>query len=78
MLAQAAMGIKSHMNNMECYACHAKWVPQCYGWHAQQNLAKKSSGWIYTKEPEDISKAGTKANRGSFTYQWKETRSYLR
>jgi hypothetical protein len=78
MLAQTAMGIKSHMDKMECYTCHAKWTPQCYGCHAQQNLAKKSSGWIYTKEPEDISKAGTKANRGSSTFQWKETRSYLR
>jgi hypothetical protein len=77
-LAQAAMGIATHMNKLECYACHAKWVPQCYGCHAQQNLGKKSSGWIYTKTPEDISKAGTKANRGSSTYQWKETRSYLR
>jgi hypothetical protein len=76
-LAQAAMGIATHMNKLECYACHAKWVPQCYGCHAQQNLGKKSSGWIYTKTPEDISKAGTKANRGSSTYQWKETRSYL-
>ncbi len=77
-LAQTAMGIASHMNKMECYACHAKWAPQCYGCHAQQNIAKKSKDWITTKTPIDLSKAGIKANRGTTTYQWKETRSYLR
>ena len=77
-LAQASMGIASHMNKMECYACHAKWAPQCYGCHTQQDLGKKSNGWIATQEPEDISTAGLKKNRGSSTYKWSETRSYLR
>ena len=77
-LAQTAMGIQTHMNKLECYACHAKWAPQCYGCHAQQNTAKKSSDWINTQKPADISKSGTKANRGKTAHVWKETRSYLR
>ncbi len=50
----------------------------CYGCHAQQDLTKKSSGWIDTGSPADISKSGTKENRGKATHKWRETRSYLR
>lgn len=77
--AKVAMeAIPKHIEKLECYACHARWAPQCYGCHAQQNLAKRSSDWINTKETEDPSKAGTKANRGNTAFEWKETRSYLR
>ncbi len=76
--AQTAMGIASHMKNMECYACHAKWAPQCYGCHVQQDLAQTSRDWITTTTPADPTKSGTKENRGTTTFQWKETRSYLR
>ncbi|WP_207310012.1 multiheme c-type cytochrome [Rubinisphaera italica] len=27
--------VKSHMNRMECYTCHASWAPQCYGCHVK-------------------------------------------
>ena len=29
---------------MECYACHASWVPQCYGCHVQVNYGKDKDG----------------------------------
>ncbi len=77
-LAMTAMGMATHMDKLECYACHTRWAPQCYGCHAQQDLTEKSSGWIDTKQPDDSSKSGIKANRGSSTYKWRETRSYLR
>lgn len=77
-LAQVSMGIASHMDKMECYACHARWAPQCYGCHAQQDLGKKSSDWIYTKTTDDPTKAGLKSGRGDTTFKWDETRSYLR
>jgi hypothetical protein len=77
-LAETAMGIADHMEKLECYACHARWAPQCYGCHAQQDTTKTSRGWIDTLAPGDPTKAGTKANRGNATFQWKETRSYLR
>ena len=25
--------VTSHLESMECYACHADWAPQCYGCH---------------------------------------------
>lgn len=25
--------VKSHIDKMECYSCHATWAPQCYGCH---------------------------------------------
>lgn len=77
-LARTAMGISTHMEKMECYACHARWAPQCYGCHAQQDLSKRSSDWIDTRKVADPSKAGIKANRGKTAYTWHETRSYLR
>ena len=76
--ALTAMGLGPHMEKLECYACHAKWAPQCYGCHTQQDTGSPSNGWIDTKNSVDPSKAGLKANRGSSTFKWRETRSYLR
>ncbi len=40
--AEVAMSaVAKHMDKMECYACHASWVPQCYGCHVQVNFAPK-------------------------------------
>ncbi len=60
----AAMQINGHMENLECYACHAEWVPQCYGCHAKMDMGKKSYDWV--DESADA------------TYGWSESRSYLR
>lgn len=76
--AKTAMGIASHMNKMECYACHAKWAPQCYGCHAQQDTKTKSGDWINTKVGDDPSKGGNMEVKQKTTYKWSETRSYLR
>jgi len=42
--------IKAHMDNMECYACHASWAPQCYGCHVVVDYSgdKTSTSWILT------------------------------
>jgi hypothetical protein len=29
----AMTSVATHMDSMECYACHADWAPQCYGCH---------------------------------------------
>ena len=76
--AMTAMGIATHMDKLECYTCHTRWAPQCYGCHAQQDLAEKSTGWIETKTPADPTKSGTKANKDGTTAKWRETRSYVR
>lgn len=31
----AMLQICAHIDNMECYACHATWAPQCYGCHVK-------------------------------------------
>lgn len=78
LMAQTSMGIPGHLNNMECFSCHARWAPQCYGCHVQQDLGEKSRDMITTKIPEDISKAGLRKYRGDTTFRWRESRSYLR
>jgi hypothetical protein len=59
-----SMSIKGHMDRLECYACHARWTPQCYGCHTKMDMGKKGYDWV------DDSENGT--------YQWEESRSYLR
>lgn len=42
MIAMSA--VKSHQDTMECYACHASWVPQCYGCHVKVDYSKDKKG----------------------------------
>ncbi|GAB4321344.1 MAG: hypothetical protein Kow00127_13760 [Bacteroidales bacterium] len=37
----AMVQIGSHINRMECYACHASWAPQCYGCHIRIDYSKR-------------------------------------
>ncbi len=34
-------GIAGHLENMECYTCHASWTPQCYGCHVKIDFRQK-------------------------------------
>jgi hypothetical protein len=72
------VNIPAHMDNLECYACHAQWAPQCYGCHAKQDVAKPSGDWLNALSGADPSKAGRKENREATAYSWSESRSYLR
>ena len=74
----AMVAVGSHMNKLECYACHAKWAPQCYGCHAKQNIGKKAADWLSDKKSDDPSKEGSKENRQNSAHEWEENRSYLR
>jgi hypothetical protein len=58
-----AMSIASHLEKLECYACHATWTTQCYGCHVKREDRKKQYDWL-AKE-ESVGK-------------WTEGRSYLR
>lgn len=29
------LGIDKHLERMECYTCHSRWTPQCYGCHVK-------------------------------------------
>ena len=43
--AMVAMNsVQKHNDKLECYACHASWVPQCYGCHVQVNYGKGKDG----------------------------------
>ncbi len=44
----AMVGVKEHMKNMECYACHSTWAAQCYGCHVKVDFSKKvrSKDWV--------------------------------
>jgi hypothetical protein len=74
----AMVAIPTHMEKLECYACHAKWAPQCYGCHAKQDVAKASGDWIDNQKTDDPTKAGRKENRQKTAFAWSESRSYLR
>jgi len=47
--------VKSHIDNMECYSCHATWAPQCYGCHIRIDYSKPewSADWVeIAKNPD--------------------------
>ncbi len=77
-LARSSMGIKVHMNTMECYACHSRWAPQCYGCHAQQDTSTPSFDWLNPLPSMDPTQAGLEENRSKSAFKWRETRSFLR
>jgi hypothetical protein len=80
----AKMAVGSHMESMECYSCHANWVPQCYGCHITVDYSegKQDGDWIsnvnavnkHGLTPDAV--LGTKGimSRGKVS----ESRSYLR
>ncbi len=74
----AMVAIPAHMKKLECYACHARWAPQCYGCHIKQDVSKPSGDWVNGINKEDLSKAGTKGSREMTAFEWSESRSYLR
>ncbi|MDJ0686331.1 MAG: cytochrome C [Alphaproteobacteria bacterium] len=83
--AQVAMGsVESHMDNMECYSCHADWAPQCYGCHITVDYSegKTDIDWIANANTvgEDGLTADNALGTNGLTSPGKvsETRSYLR
>jgi len=88
--AKVAMAIvQKHAENLECYSCHASWVPQCYGCHVKVDYGKDADGnplqdtdWVAsgTQRNPDGSTAesplGTKGIQSPGKVS--ETRSYLR
>ncbi len=83
--AQVAMtSVARHMETMECYACHADWVPQCYGCHITVDYSKGKTDidWIdnaNSRTPNGLTIDNALGTDG-LTSPGKvtETRSYLR
>jgi hypothetical protein len=40
--------VERHVDQMECYACHADWAPQCYGCHVASDYSggKTGTDWV--------------------------------
>ncbi len=74
----AMVAIPQHMKKLECYACHAKWAPQCYGCHTTHDVSKPSRDWISPGDTEDVTKASRMENVKTSAFAWEESRSYLR
>lgn len=88
--AKVAMSnIDRHMETMECYSCHASWVPQCYGCHVNVDYSKDKDG--KPKHDTDWVASGSIRNKDGSTAESPlgvkgiqspglvdETRSYLR
>jgi len=85
----AMSSVKKHNESLECYTCHASWVPQCYGCHVQVNYGKDKKGNPY--HDTDWIASGSKRNPDGSTAESPlgtkgiqspgkvfETRSYLR
>lgn len=77
-------GIAQHMETLECYACHADWVPQCYGCHITVDYSKGKTDidWIAnanSRQPNGLT-ADNELGTNGLTSAGKvsETRSYLR
>jgi len=76
--------IQAHMDELECYACHSDWAPQCYGCHIKVDYTpgKSATDWVasgftnFKNGETSESVLGTKGKKlfGKPT----ETRSYLR
>ncbi|MCF6173534.1 MAG: cytochrome C, partial [Campylobacteraceae bacterium] len=83
--AQVAMDtVGTHMDKMECYACHSDWAPQCYGCHVKVDYrkGKSKSDWIasgsthFKNGETSESVLGTKGKKQMGKAS--ETRSYTR
>jgi hypothetical protein len=73
----AMVAVNRHLERLECYACHARWAPQCYGCHTMQNVGKPGGDWLNGKPCPDASKRSVKSNREETAFSWSESRSYL-
>jgi hypothetical protein len=60
----AMASVKKHAESLECYACHASWVPQCYGCHVDVDYGPDKNGkpkmdtdWIASGSARNPSRA---------------------
>ncbi|SMC08808.1 cytochrome C [Nitratiruptor tergarcus] len=80
----AMVQIGKHLDEMECYACHDTWAPQCYGCHVKVDYSegKKNVDWLAVAHAHDIhgTDAAKRKNLKDYLIDGEvtETRSYLR
>ncbi|BCD67264.1 cytochrome C [Nitratiruptor sp. YY09-18] len=80
----AMVQIGKHLDEMECYACHDTWAPQCYGCHVKVDYSgsKKNVDWLAIAHAHDIHGTDAAKRKNLKDYlidgEVRETRSYLR
>jgi len=67
---KGAHSIPQHQERMECFSCHSRWVPQCYGCHDYYDQASMSGDRLTMRTD---TKKGVKTPGN-----WPEWRSYVR
>jgi len=80
----AMVSVTKHTENLECYACHASWVPQCYGCHVKVDYSGGVTGTDWLKSGSAVDEHGMTAEAAIGSSGIKspgkisESRSYLR
>ncbi len=85
----AMASVKKHAESLECYACHASWVPQCYGCHVDVDYGPDKNGkpkmdtdWIASGSARNPDGSTAESPLGTpgikSPGKVSETRSYLR
>lgn len=85
----AMASVEKHAESLECYACHASWVPQCYGCHVKVDYGNDKDGnplqdvdWIASgseRTPDGQTAESSLGTPGiKSAGKVSETRSYLR
>lgn len=59
----AMVAVKSHMDKLECYACHSTWAAQYYGYKYVIDYSKNSIDWLLSAE--QVNPDGTSADRNA-------------
>ena len=75
--------IGAHLDEMECYTCHATWAPQCYGCHVRIDYSdgKKNPDYLMASHDQDMhGKTGGMRDLKKYLVDGKvtETRSFMR
>lgn len=83
--AKVAMSsVEKHAESLECYTCHASWVPQCYGCHVKMDYSegKQDTDWVASgnsRTPDGQTAESPLGTKGiQSPGKASETRSYLR
>ncbi len=80
----AMVNVSKHIDQLECYSCHADWAPQCYGCHIKidYSTGEQHPDWVAMAKDHDSSGLTADA-RGEYEKHLidgkvTEQRSYLR
>ena len=80
----AMSSVQKHEDSLECYACHASWVPQCYGCHVHVDYTEgnQDTDWIASGSQRNPDGSTAESPLGVKGIQSPgkvhETRAYLR